>query len=99
MTDVSQTRFSPDRSGSRTSGGVDLGVVIEPELTALSRSEECPRPIFVNLRHEYLDHPQPIECQPVSLSQRLASQLAGNARRCQEGQDLLRLNLAICSEY
>jgi hypothetical protein len=35
----------------------------------------------------------------VRLSQRLASQLAGNARRFQEGQDLLRLNLAICSEY
>ena len=34
----------------------DLGVVIEAELTALSRGEERPRPIFVNGRHEYLDH-------------------------------------------
>jgi hypothetical protein len=89
-----------NRSGEQlASRSADLGVVIEAELTALSRGEECSGPIFVNGRHEDLDHPQPIERQPVSLSQRLAPQLAGNARRFQKGPDLLGLNLAICSEH
>src|SRR5712692_8297595 len=54
---------------------------------------------FVNIRHNYLNHPKSVERQSVSVSQRLAPQLARNARRFQECPDLVRVNLTICNEY
>jgi hypothetical protein len=75
------------------------GVVIESELAALSRSEERTSSVFVYGRHNYFDHPQSVERQPVSVSQRLAPQHARNARRFQECPDLLRVNLTIRDEY
>lgn len=57
MTEVSQAWFQSEPFGwALASRRADLGIVIEAELTALSRGEERPRPIFVNGRHEYLDH-------------------------------------------
>ena len=57
MTEVSQAWFQSEPFGSAlASRRADLGVVIEAELTALSRGEKRPRPIFVNGRHKYLDH-------------------------------------------
>jgi hypothetical protein len=93
------TRAPTVQASLVVSGRVNLCVVIETELTALGRGEERPGPIFVDVRHYYLDRPQSIERQPVSVSQRLTPQLAGNPRRFQEGPDLLRLNLTICGEY
>ena len=81
-----------------SSGGAGRGIVIEAELATLSRSEERTRSVFVNLRHNYLDRPQSVERQPVSLSQRLTPQLARNTRRFQECPDLVRVNLTICHE-
>jgi hypothetical protein len=58
-----------------------LGIVIEPRLAGLSRSEERTSSFFVNLIYNYLDHPKSVESQPVSVSQRLAPHLARNTCR------------------
>lgn len=73
--------------------------LVEPEFAVLRRREERTSPVLVSLRDDDLDHPQPVERQAVSDSQRLPSRFARDAGGFQECPDLMRVNLAVCDKY
>src|SRR5687767_714339 len=76
-----------------------LRIVWKAKRAVLSRSEQRSSLFLVGIRDHDLNHSEAVNSKPVSLPQRFASQLAGDAGRCQKSLDLLRLYFPARGEH